>query len=77
MRSRALAVAVMLVAAACSDSSDNGEDLTTNRIAEPGDVSALPDGTRVVTQGVLIISDDTASGAEDAVVAAPVEVIQN
>ena len=64
MRRRIVVVAIglTLVAAACadsSDSSDGGEETTTNRIVEPCDVGALPDGTQVVTQGVLVIAQDT------------------
>jgi len=57
-----VAVGLTLVAAACADSSDSsdaGDETTTNRIVEPGDVAAHPDGTQVVTQGVLVIADDT------------------
>lgn len=54
-----LAVGFALAAAACGGSSDGGDDVSINRIAEPGDVAALPDGTRVVTQGALVIDADT------------------
>lgn len=58
----AVVIGLALVAAACSSSSDEGdasEEPATNRIAAPGDVAALPDGTEVITQGVLVIADDT------------------
>ena len=58
----AFVIGLALVAAACSSSSDEGdasEEPATNRIAAPGDVAALPDGTEVITQGVLVIADDT------------------
>ena len=58
----AVVIGLALIAAACSSSSDDGgvnADPTTNRVAAPGDIAALPDGTEVITQGVLVIADDT------------------
>ncbi len=48
-----------LALAACSGSSGGGADVPTDRFVEPGAVSSLADGTVVVTQGVLVIADDT------------------
>ncbi len=66
MRGRTLALvsALLLAVAACSGTDEASEDerpddIATNRIVEPGDVAALPEGTRVITQGVLVMNDDT------------------
>jgi len=63
-RLAAVVIGIALVAAACSgDSSDDSSDVieepaTTNRIASPGDVAVLPEGTEVITQGVIVIADE-------------------
>lgn len=60
----AVGVGLALAAAACGgESSDDSSDVieeptTTNRIAQPGDVAALPEGTEVITQGVIVIADE-------------------
>ena len=61
MRLRVLVVvaALLLVIAACGGTSDDGEELPTNRIAEPSEVANLADGTQVVTQGILVIDGET------------------
>lgn len=56
-----LVAVVVLVVAACGETDDAGDatNQPTTRVAEPGEVADLEDGTQVVTQGALVISGET------------------
>jgi Intracellular proteinase inhibitor len=64
MRSRTalLAMALLMLVAACNGSEEESNELTVNpldRFVAPGDVATLADGTPVITQGALVIAGDT------------------
>ena len=54
-------VGLAVLIAACGDSGTSGSEpeITTKLIVEPSEVADLDDGTEVITQGVLVIADDT------------------
>ncbi len=59
MRSRhpILLLLLALIAAACTGSSTDGDAASTNAVAGPADIATMEDGTTVVTEGVLVITD--------------------